>query len=429
MKAAEGQLIFDARFLDPELPTGLWLCENALDVNAVQINAASLSVGGTWDDLNRCRSFIGRFCYLLVVCADPRKRKAMVEQVQMRVTYLPVLVAEDKAFRGCGSVADLRSQHGLQAVNEILLYTKELPAYGLLNLADVKTPDVSRLPKVYSGIQALDADTGGFLMGMLSVWTGRRGAGKSTLLGQLLLEAVDQGEVVCAYSGELMDWQFKHWITLQAAGPEYIKFASDPVSRQRVATLPVPVEKLIDEWLDRQFFLYDLGRASAHDGESILQVFEYAHRRFGASVFLVDNIMTARFRVGREKDFYRAQSEFVGRLVEFAKRNEVHVHLVAHPKKTEGKYLGADDVGGAGDITNRADNVFSLDRVEDRTELAILKNRMYGKLENIALEFDGKSKRFYRPKSKPEDKRFGWNPKCYQLSMEDAQEAEKDLPF
>ena len=77
--------------------------------------------------------------------------------------------------------------------------------------------------------------------------------------------------------------------------------------------------------------------------------------------------MSARFGASNDGDFYRGQSNFVGRLVEFAKREEVHVHLVAHPRKNDGKaMLDADEVGGSGDITNRAYNVFSLQRLTDQ---------------------------------------------------------------
>lgn len=437
MRAAEGQLLFDPIFIDPSVPTGLWICENAYEVQAVQINAFCLPTGGSWDNLNRCTEFLQSFCYLLVVCADPKRRKDMVEQVQSRVAYMPVLVAEDKSFRGCKTVAELRAQHGLKSINEILLYTKELPAYGLLNLADVKTPDVSKLPKVYSGISEMDVRTGGFLMGLLSVWTGKRGLGKSTILGQMMLEAIDQGEVVCAYSGELMAWQFKNWLSLQAAGPKHIRFVTDQRTGQKLPTIPDTVQSLIDSWWDNRFLLDDIGKTSAHDGDRILSLFEYAHRRYGASVFLLDNIMTAKLKMGRERDFYRAQSDFVGRLAEFAKRTGSHVHVVAHPRKTDKgqKYLENDDVGGIGDITNMADYVFSIDQVasDDATEvdadgrevkaydthLSILKNRPFGNKGTMKMEFDRVSRRFYRPGKKPEERRFGWDHAGHQLSLED----------
>ena len=93
-----------------------------------------------------------------------------------------------------------------------------------------------------------------------------------------------------------------------------------------------------------------------------------------------------------------------------------HVHLVAHPKKTEGK-LQKESVSGIADITNRADNVFSVERPtkqEDMTKfntaLTILKNRSDGVQDvTVGLWFDNKSKRFYQSNSPHgANKRYSW---------------------
>lgn len=412
-------LTYDPCFMDPSLPCGLWFCDSAESVLAVQINAVCLSPGADWEDLGQCNGFFNGFEYLVIVCPDEHKREAMTEAIRMRVS-VPILVAASKAFHGCPTLQLLREQHGLKALNQILLDTVELPAYGLLNLADVRQPDVSALPKVRSGIAELDRAIGGFYMGELSVWTGKRGQGKSTLLDQLLIDSIDQGHTVCAYSGELAAWRFKHWALLQAAGPEHVTVETDKETGRRMAMVPPNISRRIDEWWDRRFLLYDLSIGTAHDEDSILSIFEYAHRSYGADVFLVDNIMTARFKTSRDADFYRAQSNFVGRLVSFAKKFNVHVHMVAHPRKTgggNGKKPEADDVGGAGDITNRADNVFALGRAQikdgDQAKtvpaLSVLKNRSYGESKEFALNFDKLSKRFYSPLSGDVNKRYGWD--------------------
>ena len=299
-------------------------------------------------------------------------------------------------------------------MEQILLDVVELPVYGLLDLADVGPPDVAHMPKVRSGIPNLDQAIGGFLMGELSVWTGRRGEGKSTLLSQLLLEALDQDAAVCAYSGELPAWKFKYWTSLQAAGPEHIRREKDRSSGKLVPMVSPLVQPRIDEWYRRRFFLYDIGKSTVHDAANILRLFGYAHRWYGAKVFLVDNIMTARFKGTRDADFYRAQSAFVNDLATFARSNGVHVHLVAHPRKTDQKHLAADDVGGIGDITNLADNVFALERTQKgeegqgQTVLNILKNRFYGVRKQIGLTFDETSRRFYKSGTGDLDRRYGW---------------------
>lgn len=410
-------LVYESQFMDASLPTGLWFCENAEAVQAVGVNAVCLSSGAGWNDLYQCADFIRQFPYVLIVAADPTRRKRLTEELRPRLSYITLLEAQKESFRGCASVRELRETCGPKAVEEILLYNVELPAYGLVSMEAIKAPEVWRMPKALSGIPELDRATGGFLMGEVSVWTGKRGDGKSTLLNQLLLRAIDQGHRVCAYSGELPDWRFRSWAMLQAAGPRHLKMCTDPDTGKCLFHVPKPVQDRIDEWWQGQFFLYDLGIAAAHDEDSILNVFTQARRRFGCDVFLVDNIMTAGLKGGRNADYYRAQSSFVGRLVTFAKRNGVHVHLVAHPRKAGSGgngVLDADDVSGAGDITNRADNVFTLKRVPEEAGkeyscvLEILKNRAFGSRAKIGLGYEPNSRRYYKSGSGTPDWDFGW---------------------
>lgn len=407
-------LVYDSWFLDPAEPRGLWFCDSPESVLAIQINAVCLATGAKWEDLTKCEAFVSRFEHLVVVCPDRERRAVMVEEIRRRLNVIPVSVAQDQAFRGCPTVQALKETFGPKAMEQILLDVVELPVYGLLDLADVGQPDVARMPKVRSGIPNLDQAIGGFLMGELSVWTGRRGEGKSTLLSQLLLEALDQDATVCAYSGELPAWKFKYWASLQAAGPDHIRMEKDKSSGKLVPVVSPLVQPQIDEWYRRRFFLYDIGKSTVHDAANILRLFGYAHRWYGAKVFLVDNIMTARFKGTRDADFYRAQSAFVNDLATFARSNGVHVHLVAHPKKTDQKHLAADDVGGIGDITNFADNVFALERTrkgeagEGQTVLNILKNRFYGVRKQIGLTFDETSRRFYKSGTGDPNRHYGW---------------------
>lgn len=89
--------------------------------------------------------------------------------------------------------------------------------------------------------------------------------------------------------------------------------------------------------------------------------------------------------------------------------------LVAHPRKTGERGVSADDVAGTADITNLADNVFSVERVpEERVEsegcstrVKIIKNRRNGARAVIALQFEETSRRFYEPGENP-GKRYTW---------------------
>ena len=392
----------------------LWFVRDVFDVDAVRENTVALAIGAGFENFRDCEPFLSAFPAVFIALADREFVEVVSDALAEFVPSVPVLLPAERAFRDHANIREVLAAGGREAVDRLLISAVERPAAGLLDLAAWERKSPEDMPSVLSGIQELDRVIGGFYPGELSVWTGKRGGGKSTLLGQLLLEAIDQGFPVCAYSGELPAWRFKHWISLQAAGPGNVVERKDRASGKTFYTVPPMIQRRLDEWWAGRFWLYD--NRLANDDGSILRIFEYAVRRYGCCVFLVDNLMTARLAAS-ERDFYRAQGAFTGRLVEFAKRNEVHVHLVAHPRKTDRERpLDADDVGGSGEVTNRADNAFSLQRLSGaeaektgfETVLRVLKNRSYGELPAVGLSYESSSRRFYKAGTGSPEKRYGW---------------------
>lgn len=405
----EDILLCNPDFMDPS-QGGLWWCESVEDVAAWPVNSVCMAGLGKWEDIRLCRDWVCN--YPFVFAASPNR--AFIDKVRQYIPWIPVLSPEPAAFGGCRTVAEMVEAFGADGMERRLMYKANVePSGGLLNLASVKRRDLRSIPRTLSGFARLDRALGGFREGELTVWTGKRGEGKSTILGQILLESVNQGHKVAAYSGELNAARFKDWISLQAAGPDMLERRQDPDTGANFYFVPAPTAALIDEWWDRKFYLYDIGISAAHDEDSILNEFEYAHRVLNCSVFLVDNIMTARLKADR--DYYRAQSMFTRRLAEFCKSTKVHVHLVAHPRKSErGKAIDdSDEVGGSADVTNLADNVIAVRRLAEpgedghTVELSVLKAREYGITGKIALCFDPASRRFFAPGGNP-GKKFGW---------------------
>lgn len=409
-------LLFEARFMDPQTePFGLYWCQNAEDMRAVGVNAVCKALMAPWKELSEWADFVGQYPYILVAVPPGPVRDEIAGELQARFP-LPVLIPGQDDFHGCASVLELRDNYGLQAIDRLVLDAEELPSPGLLNVAETDCDSENNVMRTSSGLALLDREIGGFAPGELSVWTGRRGEGKSTLLGQILLDAIDQGRRVCVYSGELPATQFKRFIRQQAAGYLHVTKQEDTRTGKEFYIVNADVKAGIDSWFDGNLFLTDIKDKAAHDEDTILRLFEGAHRRYSCDTFLVDNIMTAQLRGEAEMGYYRAQSAFAGRLADFCKRLGVHVHLVAHPRKTEGKRpLEADDVGGSGDITNRADNVFKVERVpEERVQelgystlLTVLKNREFGTRGKVKLEFNEPSRRLYQMGGSPA-KRYGW---------------------
>lgn len=318
---------------------------------------------------------------------------------------------------------------GKQAVADAIKNAQPVPIQGLVRLADIETYDPTQATRVFSGFEKIDKVFGGFLMGQVSVWTGINSSGKSTLLGQVMLEAINQGYKVCAYSGELPAQLFRYWIDLQAAGPDYVKEHYDQARQTKSWKVKPQVIQPIHDWYREHFWIFDSFGNNSQD--SLFEVFEYAARRYDVRVFLVDNLMTM-VNASSDREYYQKQSTFVGRVVEFAHEHDVHVHLVAHPKKVDGRRVTKMDVGGSGDITNRADNVISVHRVKDdeRKDLPltfegcsniveIFKSRFTGRQDiPIPLNFDDTCKRFFALDDPLEShKSYGWIKKYQQIKV------------
>lgn len=381
----------------------------------------------TW--LDTCWNWLQQFNNIILFGDNDEPGREMIQKLIVRLGAYRCYTIPTELYKGCKDANEILFRHGKEALKQAVDNAKPIPLAGLIDLSEVKPFDVKNVQRVKSNIAFLDKAIGGFLMGELSIWTGKRAHGKSTLLGQLMLESVEQNTPVCAYSGELRADRFQYWINLQAAGSNNTSHYYDPVRSKEIAYISDEVSEKILNWYRGKFFLYD-NNITDHNAEetSILKVFEYAVKRYDCKVFLVDNLMTAKYDTINEGDYYRSQSNFVGELVSFAKRYNVHIHLVAHPRKTHGS-LDNEDISGSGDITNRADNVFSVERVQEvefDVILKVLKNRSEGATEKIGLKYNPICRRLYIP-SLGDGKRYGWEKQDDKTKIID--EEFPDCPF
>ncbi len=396
---ASQYLIYDPSFLCTDSPDGLWLCTDLEDAAAVRINAAALPLGAPADNLARARTFLEAFRFVLVVGPDEAKRRALADSLRRFVPSVEVCITANSVYRGCTSLQELRDKHGLAALEALWQDADELPPYGLLEISGVEQVDTAAIPHIRSGIPALDQLIGGLYDGEVTVWTGKRKEGKSTIVGLVILAAIRAGRKVCVYSSELPAWRYKQWLLSMAAGPEHM-LESVTDTGKSVWDVRPEIARQIDLWWKDRLFLIDNTAEDIHRPETLLDLMRYTKKRFGCSVFLLDNLMTVSLP-GDDK--YNAQSAFVGQLVDFAHASGGQVHLVAHRRKggTDKRRGDSDDVSGSADITNRADNTFAVSRITDEDSpfdaaLEVLANRTFGATGIINLKFDPRSRRYYQ---------------------------------
>lgn len=118
----------------------------------------------------------------------------------------------------------------------------------------------------------------------------------------------------------------------------------------------IPYIRKSHEWLSDKLWIFSVVGTAKTD--RIIEVFTYARRRYGITQFVVDSLA----KCGVAEDDYNSQKDFVEKLVDFAHRHGVHVHLVAHARKGNDEYAapGKMDVKGTGALTDMVDNVFTV---------------------------------------------------------------------
>lgn len=369
--------------------------------------------GFTW--VPYCWDFLNSYSGLCVFGDHERGKITLLDEMARRFRG-QVYHVRPEDYQGCKDANELLLKHGKEAVRNAVTNAVPIENPRIKKLSDVEHVDISQLQKVSTGIGALDALLGGFYLGQLVVLTGRCGDGKSTLANQFVAYAVRERKPVFYYSGELMDWYVQDWFDRQVAGPNHINKIVAENGHEEYA-VDGAVLPQIHEWYEDYCYLYN--NSIIEDGEEeevkLTDTIQEAIAQYGCKIIVIDNLMTA-IADDLASDLYRQQTRFVRTLAKIAKRDNVLIILVAHPRKRNVESFENDDVSGSANITNLADIVLQYSRPKDKELekmpepcdrlLRVTKNRMFGKTDSIRLWFDEPSKRISRSSSPGS---FRWN--------------------
>ena len=380
------------------------------------INAVSVPTGCngfTW--VPYCWDFLSKFKTLIVFGDHEKDHITLLDEMQKRFKGT-VKHVRPEDYQDCKDANELLLKRGKQAVVDAVERAVIVQNKRIKKLSEVQAKNMSEVPGINTGITQLDKLLGGFYYGQLIILTGERGLGKSTLGSQFIVNAIDQGVTTFCYSGELMDWMFQSWLDRQCAGRNYINTTKGPRGED-VHLIDAVALELIHKWYDEFCFIYDnsVVNSDEDENETILETIETAVKQYGCRMLMIDNLMTASAD-DLSSDLYRQQSAFVRRLAEMAKRYDVIILLIVHPRKRTGKTFDNDEVAGSSNITNLADVVMNYSLPKDDNDehpdriLQITKNRLNGRTnyDGIPLWYEEKSKRILEGIG-IDNKEFGWS--------------------
>ena len=323
---------------------------------------------------------------------------------------------------------------------------EEIPELGdkWMSLSKIQKIDLSKIENVKTGFVELDRNIVGLNMTEVTLLSGSNSSGKSSWLNTLLLNIINQGEKFALWSGELPPTILKSWIQMTAAGKRFLRPSNYGDGKYYV---PNNISEKIDNWLDGKFFLYNNEYGSKWN-----QIFNDMNllMNAGVKVFALDNLMSLDIDL-LEGDKNGKQRELMLQIKEFAKKNKVHIILVAHPRKTIA-FLRKTDISGSSDITNIVDNCFIIHRVNNdffktggeffgKVEiqrfqgygnvLEVCKNRMWGVVDLlVGMHYEIESRRFKNTEN--EIVRYGWEENMdgqNRIFPEEEEQSDEALPF
>lgn len=292
-----------------------------------------------------------------------------------------------------------------------------------LTAKDIKRKREQDIVAIPTGYAYLDKAIRGLILGEVTILSGLNGSGKSSWLNSVMLNVMQRGFKVACFSGELTDYNVMKWLAQSAAGKNYVHKIEGSDYAYEVED---KVYDKICDWLEDKFYLFN--NNYGNNFSQVLSDLEEVVTK-GVNLIVIDNLMALQIsNLGGDRN--EKQKQFILEVVEFAKKNQVHIAVVCHPRKESGSQtlLRKESIAGSSDLSNAVQNVaivhrcgedfckrasefFGKEKAERYMEYSnvveICKNRSYGVVDYlVGMYYETETKRFKN--SIAEHVVYGW---------------------
>lgn len=401
----------------------------------------TVSIGGgdqntMW--IAECWDWLQQFNEIILVHDNDESGRKYIKEVSSRLGEYRIKVVsiplahkmEDGSRRKIKDLNELLFLEGKEAVQEAINNAKDSEIPSVVDYTDVAMFDMSDVDGIKTGIHELDNILDKLYVGTTTVMTGIAGSGKSSFLSTIACQSIEQGYPCFIYSGELPNVSLKNWIDCVHAGQRNLNqyFNSDGKAYYK---LKYESFKKINEYYKGMMYFYKDG--FEQQTSKLLTAMESVVRKYGVRTLIIDN-MTSVDLENDDNNKYVKQDEFIRDLIEFAKKWQVIVLVVLHPKKMDMvRRMSIFDLQGCVSAVNLAHRVISLYRVQEKDKkgvrgrngeystppiqydviLDVLKDR-YGSAggKNVGLYYDVPSKRFFSNRENL-DYQYSWDKTDY----------------
>lgn len=364
----------------------------------------------------------------------------MANKIKTQLKNVKIITADKK------DANEVLFYYGPEKVKKLIDDVMNEMPQGLIDLAHIEYK--TAMDQIQNGIETgfydYDSHVEDWKPGELTVMFGRNGEGKTTFISQIIAHNIERNDKVFLYSGEMSEFKIQDWLYRQIVGNK-VEHLRVIAGKYRDKVEPKPdIIRQIKEWHEGKLYLYDRNEKEITGNiDSFFNVMEIAAKRYGARLFVVDNLMAILEE--NADSLFSDQANFVQRCKNFAITNDIHIVLLAHPRKGKDELKGGEDsnldktdISGSNNIPNKADNIIAVERKfeDDRDCDAVvtsLKDRETGQRKQIKYYFSTNSMRFYNDKTK-ENRTYSWEKGLKEEKKKDAFEEftlidDADCPF
>lgn len=355
---------------------------------------------------------------------------------RVKVADLPTeCVLENGSTIAIKDANEVLYRMGAEALRNAIANAKDTPVASAIDFADIADIDMNDIDGIQTGFHEIDQSLLRLFYGTFNIVSGRPGGGKTSLLYQIINNAMDSGEVCWIFSRELSTWLSKNWQLHIFAGNRNNQKCTDTKTGATYYLVPKETKAEISEFYRGRLTFYR--DDYPNDQESLLQAMVDNRRKYGARVFLLDNLMTIDLG-GNDENVNERQTAFVNSLIQFAVKYDACVILVAHPRKMPSAQADVDlyDVAGTSNIINLAHRAIGLRRVTEKEKrgekedkngkiinvtpnpysviITVIKDRLRGMAgQQFGLHYDKPSRRFFSNPAEY-DKQYQWDKVSHQ---------------
>jgi twinkle protein len=199
--------------------------------------------------------------------------------------------------------------------------------------------------------------TGGFRPREFSIFCGSTGAGKTTFMANISAQLLRQREKHFVMSVETGHTDYMKRILSVLAGRDLN--TGDPVAVETLTKLHVDHADVLESG-NIEFSLYE----DRLPVEQLMSDLRFMVKTRGCKVAIIDNL-NFFLEVTKSSELILEMDRVIHELIIFCKQVDVHIIMVMHPKKSDGKSTRVEseyDIKGSSTAVQEAHNVFLFNR-------------------------------------------------------------------